>query len=207
HLLKTEQSVFERLLKVNADKSMKEDRTTLREKILDTAIALFIEKGSENVTTRELTEALNLSRSHIYHYFSDWQTLCLDAYSRFMLTDLDNFTQTVQAAPPEQQLRAFITGYLPETTDAIWQLYSALWRKAIREARYAELALAMTHAWDRLLSDIIAANVTKDIDVMQVTRQLSALLNGYADHLMINPTPEARRQAMNDIDAFLQRSL
>lgn len=200
-------SLFERLLKVNMDKNMKDDRTALREKILDTAITLFIEKGSENVTTRELTEALNLSRSHIYHYFSDWQTLCFEAYSRFMLADLALFAQTVRAAPPEQQIQAFITEYLPETTDAIWQLYSALWRKAIREESYAALALKMTHAWDRLLSEIITANITKDIDVMQVTRQLSALLNGYADHLIINPTPEARRQAMNDINAFLQRIL
>lgn len=184
---------------------MKEDRTALREKILDAAVALFIEKGSENVTTRELTEALNLSRSHIYHYFSDWQTLCLEAYSRFMLADLDNFAKTVRAAPPSQQLQAFVTEYLPETSDAIWQLYSALWRKAIHEEQYAALALTLTRAWDGLLSDIIAANVTQDVDVLQVTRQLSALLNGYADHLIIDPTPEARRQAMSDINAFLQR--
>lgn len=124
-----------------------------------------------------------------------------------MLADLDHFAKTVRAAPPDQQLQAFVTGYLPETSDAIWQRYSALWRKAIHDEKYAALALTLTHVWDGLLSDIIAANVTQNVDVLQVTRQLSALLNGYADHLIIDPTPEARRRAMSDINAFLKRIL
>ncbi len=49
----------------------------LRTKILDGAIALFIDKGIDNVTTRELTEHVGISRSHIYHYFRDWRSLRL----------------------------------------------------------------------------------------------------------------------------------
>ena len=63
----------------------------LRVQILDGAIALFIEKGIDKVTTRELTEHLGISRSHIYHYFRDWGSLRLEAAERFMLADLNAF--------------------------------------------------------------------------------------------------------------------
>ncbi len=48
---------------------------TRKETIIAGAIALFIEKGIEKTTTRDLTESLGISRSHIYHYFPDWHTL------------------------------------------------------------------------------------------------------------------------------------
>lgn len=53
---------------------MKAKSELMREKILKAVVELFIEKGIEKVTTRDLTEYLGISRSHIYHYFKDWQS-------------------------------------------------------------------------------------------------------------------------------------
>lgn len=190
---------------------MKEKATVLKENILDAAIALFTEKGVEKVTTRELTEQVGIARSHIYHYFPDWQTLCIEAFSRFMYADLETFTQKSRALPPEQGLSVFIEDYLPDRADAVWELYSSLWRLAVHNKVYADFALALTEKWDALLASIIHDGIESGVfhqtDVLRVTRQLGALLNGYSDQLIIDSAPLAREQALEDIHGFIEQVL
>jgi AcrR family transcriptional regulator len=190
---------------------MKETTAELREKILDTAVALFIEKGLENVKTRELTTQLGLSRSHIYHYFSGWASLSLEACARFAQKDLQEFTQQIGMLPFHERLEAFIADYLPLEPDAVWQLYSSLWRKATTEVDYAELATQVTKQWHALMTDIIRdginAGVFRQANAEQVARQLSAMLNGYADLLIVVQEAEAREQAISDLHAFIKLAL
>ncbi|ORM65391.1 TetR family transcriptional regulator [Pantoea rodasii] len=190
---------------------MKETAAELRDKILDTAVALFIERGLENVKTRELTTQLGLSRSHIYHYFSDWASLSLEACARFAQKDLQEFTQQIGQLLFAERLEAFITNYLPLEPDAVWQLYSSLWRKATTEAAYAELATQVTQQWQSLMTGIIregiSAGVFRATDAEQVARQLSAMLNGYADLLIVVQEAEAREQAISDLHAFIKLAL
>ena len=190
---------------------MKEKASVLKENILDAAIALFTEKGVEKVTTRELTEQVGIARSHIYHYFPDWQTLCIEAFSRFMYAELAAFSQKTRALPPEQGLNIFVEDYLPDRADAVWELYGSLWRLAVHNKVYAELALTLTEKWDALLASIIESGIESGVfrqtDVLRVTRQLGALLNGYSDQLIIDSAPLARDQALEDIQAFISQIL
>lgn len=190
---------------------MKEKASVLKENILDAAIALFTEKGVEKVTTRELTEQVGIARSHIYHYFPDWQTLCIEAFSRFMYAELAAFSQKTRALPPEQGLNIFVEDYLPDRADAVWELYGSLWRLAVHNKVYAELALTLTEKWDALLASIIEAGIESGVfrqtDVLRVTRQLGALLNGYSDQLIIDSAPLARDQALEDIQDFISQIL
>lgn len=190
---------------------MKEKASVLKENILDAAIALFTEKGVEKVTTRELTEQVGIARSHIYHYFPDWQTLCIEAFSRFMYAELAAFSQKTRALPPEQGLNIFVEDYLPDRADAVWELYGSLWRLAVHNKVYAELALTLTEKWDALLASIIESGIENGVfrqtDVLRVTRQLGALLNGYSDQLIIDSAPLARDQALEDIQAFISQIL
>lgn len=190
---------------------MKEKASVLKENILDAAIALFTEKGVEKVTTRELTEQVGIARSHIYHYFPDWQTLCIEAFSRFMYAELAAFSQKTRALPPEQGLNIFVADYLPDRADAVWELYGSLWRLAVHNKAYADLALTLTEKWDALLASIIESGIESGVfrqtDVWRVTRQLGALLNGYSDQLIIDSAPLARDQALEDIQAFISQIL
>ncbi|VTP68424.1 transcriptional repressor BetI [Leclercia adecarboxylata] len=90
---------------------MKEAKEALKVRILDGAIALFLEKGIANVTTRELTESLGISRSHIYHYFSNWQALCIAALERFMRDELEIFTREVAALPSTQKMDRLVADF------------------------------------------------------------------------------------------------
>ncbi len=190
---------------------MKEAPSALRERILATAVALFIEKGLENVKTRELTTQLGISRSHIYHYFPDWTTLCVAACRHFAANDLQEFTKDISALPFPQRLDAFIASYLPQEPDAVWQLYSSLWRKATSEGVYAELAKEITAQWQALMTGIMrdgmSAGVFRQADAERVARQFSAMINGYADLLMVHQEEAARDQAMSDLHAFITLAL
>lgn len=207
---KTRCSLFEQLLKVNMEPweaTMKETAEVLRARILDGAITLFSEKGIERVTTRELTEQLGISRSHIYHYFRDWETLCKEAMTLFMQRDRVEFADEIGALEARSQLSAFVQNYLPAAPDASWSLYSSLWQLAIRDEEWAQLAEAMMAQWQALLADIIDRGITaghfRHRDAQRVTRQLWAMLNGYADQLIISPSPAAQQAATADINAFI----
>lgn len=187
---------------------MKENREALRAKILDGAISLFIEKGIEKVTTRELTEYVGISRSHIYHYFPDWQTLCIEALTEVMLAELKEFTAEIVALPPQEKLHTLINSYLPDTQGDIWRLYGSLWQLAAHNEAYAALAQLMVRKWLDLLAEIISAGteagIFRSTNAARVTRQLSAMLNGYADQLIVMPSAEVRLEAMEDICDFVE---
>ena len=174
----------------------------LRVQILDGAIALFIEKGIDKVTTRELTEHLGISRSHIYHYFRDWGSLRLEAAERFMLADLNAFKDAIAGFTPDAALDAFITS-LPSTHDADWQLYNSVWTQAQHDQAYADLAINNMDRWIRLLESIIAAGISqglyRQVNVARVARMIGATVNGYAYLLSVKPTASGFQEAKEDL--------
>lgn len=190
---------------------MKETAEALRGRILTGAIALFIERGLERVTTRELTEHLGISRSHIYHYFRDWETLCKEAMTHFMQLDEAEFTASLQGLNARARLMAFVTEYLPAEPHASWSLYSSLWQLAIHDEEWAQMAQAEMARWHEMMAEIIRAGIAdgefRHGDPELITRQLSAMLNGYAEQLIIAPSAAAHRAASDDMAAFIRLAL
>lgn len=186
---------------------MKEAGSALREKILEGAVALFIEKGLENVKTRELTTSLGLSRSHIYHYFPDWASLCLEACRYFTAKDLAEFESEINHLVHRERLNAFISNYLTVQHDATWQLYSSIWSRATVDPAYAELATKLSQQWVEWTANIIREGIKSDafrpVDAEQVARQLGAMLNGYSDYLIVFQSIEERDKSVADIHAFI----
>ena len=188
---------------------MKETKEALKARILDGAIALFLEKGIANVTTRELTESLGISRSHIYHYFSNWQALCIAALDRFMRDELETFTLEVAALPSTQKMERLIVNFLPFEQDAAWQLYGATWQLALHNDVYAEFVESIMQAWSELVHDIIAEGIGNgtfhECDASRTTRQLISLLSGYDEFLGVRPSAEKCAMVEADIADFIQR--
>jgi AcrR family transcriptional regulator len=190
---------------------MKKKTEELKTRILDGAVALFIEKGIEKVTTRELTEHLGLSRSHIYHYFKDWQSLCLAALGRYMEKELEELTESLAGRESHEKLSVIIKYYLPEGPDAVWQLYDSLWRLASHDVAYAELAERNMNCWMAMIVGIIREGVEmkafRAVDAERVTRQFVAMLNGYSENLIIHPSPEKCQLASDDLHDFIGHML
>lgn len=188
---------------------MKEAKETLKARILDGAIALFLEKGIANVTTRELTESLGISRSHIYHYFSNWQALCIAALDRFMRDELETFTREVAGLSSAQKMERLVADFMPFEQDAAWQLYGATWQLALHNDAYAEFVEAIMQAWSERVRDIIEEGVGnrtfRECDPSRTTRQLISLLSGYDEFLGVRPSAEKCAMVEADIADFIQR--
>lgn len=188
---------------------MKEAKETLKARILDGAIALFLEKGIANVTTRELTESLGISRSHIYHYFSNWQALCIAALDRFMRDELQTFTREVAGLSSAQKMERLVADFLPFEQDAAWQLYGATWQLALHNDAYAEFVEAIMQAWSERVRDIIEEGMGngsfRECDPSRTTRQLISLLSGYDEFLGVRPSAEKCAMVEADIADFIQR--
>lgn len=188
---------------------MKEAKEAVKARILDGAIALFLEKGIANVTTRELTESLGISRSHIYHYFSNWQALCIAALDRFMRDELETFTHEVASLPSTQKMERLVVDFLPFEPDAAWQLYGSTWQLALHNDVYAEFVESITQAWNEIVRRIIEEGVAngsfRECDVSRTTRQLISLLNGYDEFLGVRPSAEKCAMVEADIADFIQR--
>src|SRR5918911_5185084 len=69
-----------------------------REHILETAIQLFIEKGYENTTMREIAAAAKCSLGLTYRYFARKEDLVLALYQR-TATEQEEFVRSLAPAP------------------------------------------------------------------------------------------------------------
>jgi len=58
-----------------------------------------------------------------------------------------------------------------------------------------------------IIEDGIRAGAFREANAQQAARQLSAMLNGYADLLIVVQQTEAREQAINDLRAFIKLAL
>jgi len=178
-----------------------------REAILFTAIALFRSKGLLQTSTRDLTEALGISRSHIYHYFPNWQALCLAALEHYMRQDLQEVEAELAAMQPEAALKRLSEWVLPHDADPDWLLYADAWQIAARDEAYKALAQRVTVEWNSLIEQVITrgneAGVFHCNDVAQATRLLSGAINGYADMVSLEPNARSRQQAITDIETLI----
>ena len=62
-------------------------RIDRKDQIIAAALELFRSKGFADVSTRDLAEHAGLSRSHVYHYFSDWNELRGEAFVRLPMSN------------------------------------------------------------------------------------------------------------------------
>lgn len=65
---------------------LKDKRLSLRkEKILETSIKLFNEKGCMNTSTRHISDKLGISVGNLYYYFKNKEEIIIAIYEEFML--------------------------------------------------------------------------------------------------------------------------
>lgn len=183
----------------------------MRDKILSAVVELFIEKGVENVKTRDLTESLGLSRSHIYHYFKNWQSLCLEAITKFMLTELEEFRIMLKPLPAHQKLQEFIDGNISATPDPTRKLYGSLWILSTHNESYASLMQSILEEWHQVLTQIIRSGMEegafRSVEAPRVARQLDAMLFGYSEYLFTLPSEGSLKQAKEDVEDFIKQNL
>lgn len=183
----------------------------MREKILKGAVELFLERGIDKVSTRDLTEYLGISRSHIYHYFKDWQSLSLEAVEGFLNNELEEFCAIIEPLSARVKLREFVDGLIADKPDPTRKLYSSLWLLSSHDENYKCLVQACLAKWQQVLTDIIQCGMDEQtfrvVDAKRIAQQLDAMLLGYSEYLSNPASEDAVKDAREDIDDFIQSNL
>ena len=82
------------------------DKSSTKEKILQTAAKMFSERGYDKVTMREIADAVGIKAATIYHHFSSKEDILLCLYKfytaeqRKLLPDLDELLRLAETEPP-----------------------------------------------------------------------------------------------------------
>lgn len=167
-----------------------------RDQIIAAALHLFRTNGFANVSTRDISGYAGISRSHIYHYFSDWNELRREAFARFAAEQLDQVKVVVEQQEPEEALGFFLSDCLPATGDDSWVLWLDAWDEAMHDAKLSATYLAVNQQWQDLLAGIVQRGVEAGTyqceSPNRVARQLFALAMGYANDLMLLQSDEER---------------
>jgi AcrR family transcriptional regulator len=175
-----------------------------RDQILDSALVLFRAQGLANVSTRDLAEQAGIARSHIYHYFADWNELRLEAFVRFADEQLQKAAPSDDHAEPLSAVRAFLRDCLPAKGDDGLAVWLDAWDEALHDPKLAAAYLEANRKMQCILATLInrgvAAGTFRCQSPERVARQLFALAMGYANDLMLLQSTEASLAVWEELD-------
>ncbi len=174
-------------------------------RILAAALALFKERGLAGVSTRDVSIASGLSRSHLYHYFADWSAMRNEVFAELAATEIAHMSKVLAKLTPKKALTFFVSELLPSQHDSSWSLWLDAWDEALRDAEFGEIYMSAMRDWEAVLAGIIKSGVKasefKSDDPQRAAKQLFAMMNGYAADLLLKPSPRAQKLATSDVMA------
>ena len=88
-----------------------QDREQLRQRILDAARSLFVEKGVDAVSMREIAKQIGYSATTLYNYFADKEALLQALCDTDFLALASGMREIMQIACPISRIRALCKGY------------------------------------------------------------------------------------------------
>lgn len=88
-----------------------EDREKLRIRILDAARTLFVERGVEAVSMREIAKKINYSATTLYNHFTDKEALLQAVCDEDFLVLAGSMREVMQIPDLIERIRALFNGY------------------------------------------------------------------------------------------------
>lgn len=88
-----------------------QDREKLRASILDAARTLFVERGIEAVSMREIAKQINYSATTLYHHFADKEALLQAVCDEDFLKLASGMREIMQLSHPVERIQALCKGY------------------------------------------------------------------------------------------------
>lgn len=89
---------------------MPDARIDTKSRILDMALALFNARGSANVTTNHIAEALNMSPGNLYYHFRNKAEIVRGLFARIMQAWADNYALPQGKSPTFKTMDAMVAG-------------------------------------------------------------------------------------------------
>lgn len=88
-----------------------ESREDIKNIVIKEASRLFMEQGYTKTTIRQIAEACNLGRGHLYYYFRKKEDIVLDLYKK-LIEGIYSYIKNAQVKSPNQLLNYAITQYI-----------------------------------------------------------------------------------------------
>lgn len=154
-----------------------------KEKILDTAIVLFAEKGYSGLSMRMLAKEVNMSVAAIYHHFPDKNTLYLEAV-RFAFSGKELvFAQVWESVcPPTEKLAKFIRSIIGVMQQD--RNFHRLMQREIMEADPERMQLLAQGVFKKQFSLLMqfVAELAPEFDAYLVATSIIGLVKNYMDY-------------------------
>ena len=128
------------LLKLLIEEGQITDPDSPRGRLLDQAAQLFLQKGYERTTVRDLASAVGIQSGSIFHHFSSKEDILKAVMSEALVYFIEELCAAIEVAQsPRDRLLACISSELqftigPDTT-AVMSLLISEWRSLSEDAR------------------------------------------------------------------------
>ena len=175
----------EQILEKHEKSSSKEKNLSGRELIIQSATQLFVEKGFNGVSMREIAETSHMTKAALYYHFQDKEALTSQIfYDYFSEIELDIQKILEQTTPIREKTAQFVEKIMnqsPEKLGVIHLIFiesSHLGIKFRQEIgqKYHTLFLGSI---ENLLNDGIKQGEIRDLDVKQTAQLLFGMMYSY----------------------------
>ncbi len=95
--------------------SERRGQISTQEKILEVAARLFLQKGYAAVAINEITEAVQVTKPTLYHYFGDKESLYISALNRMILLNHKHLVDILNQQHPFEDSMKQVVGHFMAT--------------------------------------------------------------------------------------------
>ncbi|WP_246056895.1 TetR/AcrR family transcriptional regulator [Nocardioides eburneiflavus] len=155
-----------------------------RERVLEAAWELVIERGLAELTLAELGRRVETSASHLLYYFGSKDELLLDVL-RWSESQLAVERAAVMASENSvsDKLEGLVNLYVPTgPADPRWLLWIEMWPRALRVEGLARSQAALDHEWRPDFTALLDEAGVHEPEL--VMRRIVALLDGLSVAIM-----------------------
>ena len=174
-----------------------------RERVLQEAWDLLVERGLADLSLSELGRRLDTSAGHLAYYFGSKNGLLLELLrwsEDDLMTQLAVVLDSDDSA--EERLHGLCELFFPRTAgDPRWLLWVELWPRVMHEPALREAQQELDNAWRdalvRLLHELVGG------DVEQLSRRMLALMDGLSVALLTGEPGVTKADAWKHVQALL----
>jgi AcrR family transcriptional regulator len=179
-----------------------------RQQILDSAIALFAQRGVDRASLRTVGQAIGVSHAALRHYFSSRDELLVEVYRTHearaaadtATADESAVGRVIEAAEQNRSIPGLVELYATLTTDAL-QEQRGVTREFVRE-RFRSLR----HTLAALIeSGQRAGRITADIDALDAAALVIAASDGLQIQWLLDPAAVDVGRSLSMLERLLPR--
>ncbi len=180
-----------------------------RQQILDSAIALFAQRGVDRASLRTVGEAIGVSHAALRHYFSSRDELLVEAYRAHEAraaggrpaADQSAVGLVIEAAERNRSIPGLVELYATLTTDALQEQH-AVTREFVRN-RFRALRTALAA---RIASGQQAGRIAADIDPADAAALVIAASDGLQLQWLLDPDAVDVGRSLSILERLLPRA-